>query len=416
MRRLVPWTSRARTPRVSEHGRQPSFNGTLNHCSRQGGKRARGEITKRRLVDVIKAAGFAPTGEGLLADRELLANGTGILRWQYDWMHTAFQAGFMSDAMWLVFKHISTIKHGEAAGGASMVRHLRQCQFPFCMRSVGGSLKHLFEPEMLKKHRTHTYLVGNASVQFTLYALVRDWATIEAEDDPSATEHLLVYLAASRIIDIIRRVKHRQLSTASAKPMLLRACGQWLDLHKTLYGTRHIKPKYAWMWLFSSRIADCEWLFDMFYIERQHQRIRPQAEPVKNTVTFESSVLFRVVDAQMCSLRGEHPLYENYKLVGRQLPVAGDIVGWIADGCVSGGMKIHCDDIVLRGGLGGAAAVVLACLLSADGILIIKVELMQRVRANVWAQTAQQECWPAREAIHPIAWRELEDRSIFIIA
>ena len=96
---------------------------------------------------------------------------------------------------------------------------------------------------------------------------------MEAEDDPT-TQHLLVYLAASLMIDIIRRVKHRQLSTASAKPMLLRACGQWLDLHKTMYGTAHIKPKYAWMWLFSSRIADCEWLFDMFYIERHHQIIR----------------------------------------------------------------------------------------------------------------------------------------------
>ena len=117
----------------------------------------------------------------------------------------------------------------------------------------------------------------------------------------------------------------------------------------------------------------------------------------------------------MCSLSGEHPLDENYKLVGRQLPVAGDMVGWIADGCVSGGMKIHCDDIVLRGGLGGAAAVVLACFFSADCILIIKVELMQRVRANVWAQTAQQECWLAREATHPLAWRELEDRLIVII-
>ena len=96
--------------------------------------------------------------------------------------------GLMSDAMWLVFKHISTIKHGEAAGGASMVRHVIQCKFPCCMRSVGGSMKHLFEPDMLKKHRTHTYLVGNASVQFTMNALVRDWATIEAEDDPSATD------------------------------------------------------------------------------------------------------------------------------------------------------------------------------------------------------------------------------------
>ena len=85
--------------------------------------------------------------------------------------------------------------------------------------------------------------------------------------------------------------------------MLLSGIAAWLELHKAKYGKGPIKPKYAWMWLFSKRLEDCEWLFDMFYVERQHQRIRAQAELVKNTSTFESSVLFRVVDAQCESLR-----------------------------------------------------------------------------------------------------------------
>ena len=76
---------------------------------------------------------------------------------------------------------------------------------------------------------------------------------------------------------------------------------------------------------------------------------------------------------------------------------------------------MHCDDIVLVGGLGGAAAVVLACLLSADGQLIIKVELMERVRAGVWAQTVQQQFWLTREVAHPVAWREQDDRPIVVI-
>ena len=45
-------------------------------------------------------------------------------------------------------------------------------------------MHYLFAPEMLKKHNSHGYIVANASVQFTLYAVVRDWATMEAEDDP----------------------------------------------------------------------------------------------------------------------------------------------------------------------------------------------------------------------------------------
>jgi len=129
-------------------------------------QRDRLEISQERLDDVIKAAGFAPTAEGLLADSDLLQGGTFIRRWQYDWMHTAFQAGFMSDAMWLVFKHISNLKYGGvAAGGESMIRYLGRCQFPQCRRSIGRSMHHLFRPEMMKKHVSHRYIVANASVR-----------------------------------------------------------------------------------------------------------------------------------------------------------------------------------------------------------------------------------------------------------
>ena len=111
----------------------------------------------------------------------------------------------------------------------------------------------------------------------------------------------------------------------------------WLNVHKVKNGTAHTQSKGVMVWLFSKRLGGCEWLFDMFYVERQHQIIRAQAELVKNTSAFESSVLFRVVDAQCESLRISNPMEDSYQLVGRRVPVAGAIVGFLADACVSGG-------------------------------------------------------------------------------
>ena len=79
------------------------------------------------------------------------------------------------------------------------------------------------------------------------------------------------------------------------------------------------------------------------------------------------------------------------------------------------GLRLHCDDIVLRCAADGFAGVVLGCLLSDDGRLLIKVELMEQQRANVWAQTAQQEFWVVREVSLPIAWRQLENGTVFIV-
>ena len=79
------------------------------------------------------------------------------------------------------------------------------------------------------------------------------------------------------------------------------------------------------------------------------------------------------------------------------------------------GLRLHCDDIVLRCAADGFAGVVLGCLLSDDGRLLIKVELMEQQRANVWAQTAQQEFWVVREVRHPVAWRRLENGTMFVV-
>ena len=106
---------------------------------------ARREITKNTLGNVIKTAGFAPIDEGLLADPDLLMGGALLRRWNYDWMHCAFQAGFMSEAMWLAFKNIAILKFGSiGAGGASMIGYLRQFQFPQSKRKVGIGLQHFF--------------------------------------------------------------------------------------------------------------------------------------------------------------------------------------------------------------------------------------------------------------------------------
>ena len=79
------------------------------------------------------------------------------------------------------------------------------------------------------------------------------------------------------------------------------------------------------------------------------------------------------------------------------------------------GLRLHCDDIVLRCAADGVAGVVLGCLLSDDGRLLIKVELMEQQHANVWAQTTRQDFWAVGEVRHPVAWRRLENGTMFVV-
>ena len=69
-----------------------------------------GHIRITRLREHIKNAGFCVTKDGLLADVILrgIFNFLDVVR--YDFMHTAFQDGFMSNAMWLLRKSVFTAK------------------------------------------------------------------------------------------------------------------------------------------------------------------------------------------------------------------------------------------------------------------------------------------------------------------
>ena len=377
----------------------------------------RKEITKTQLNELITSAGFWPTEAGLLADMELRLPCNFLEVWKYDWMHTAFQDGFMSNAMWMVCSRVSSIKYGNDRC-ESILAHLKGCQFPLSRSSVGRQLHRLFGEPMLKKHRRHQGLVANASTQFTLYPILKDWALLEAERAegmPALLPHVAVYVAACHVIDIIKLVKHRLLSTTTAKLRLLIALGRWQDLHKVQYGTRFIKPKTFWMWSIAFGIADSEWLFDMFYIERQHKRVRPQAELVKNTKRFEFSVLTRVLDAQICSMQGADIVQENYRLLGKQVRNQhGGIAGLMADKCVSAGALMSCDDIVVNDR--AFAAVILACVLCDDGRLLLKVEMLQQIMGtSAWTQTPLQELWLARDARQPTAWRRRGDGSIVVL-
>ena len=374
----------------------------------------RREINKTQLKQFITSAGFWPTESGLLADMELRLICNFLALWKYDWMHTAFQDGFMSNAIWTVSSRISSIKYGNDNCN-SLMAHLKGLQFPRSASSTGRQLYRVFEPPMIKKHRGHQAIVANASQQFTLYPIVKDWALLEAEGMPALFPHVAVYVAACNVIDIIKLVKHRLLSTTAAKPRLLTALGRWQDLHKVQYGIRFIKPKFFWMWSIVFHIADSEWLFDMFYIERQHKRVRPHAELVKNTRRFEFSVLSRVLDAQMCSLQCADIIQDNYRLLSlKQVRIHGDIVGLMADKCISAGAQLGCDDIVVdRRAL---VAVILACILLDNGRLLLKVEMLRKIMAtSVSTQTPLQEFWLARDAQQPTAWPRQADGSIVVI-
>ena len=366
-------------------------------------RRGRGLLTATALKQFIKAAGFCVTKHGLLADPDLREVMNFLEIFKYDFMHTSFQDGYMSNAMYLICESVLRIKYGNANDGAPLVDFMKSLQFSFARATDKCRLRSVFSEKLMPKHRRRKCIVANASTQFSLYRLLEFWANEAAVDYPALLEHCAVYSAACRVTDVFRDCKYRRLDTASASNKLPPLISTWQDLHKVKYGDRYWRPKFCWIWPIALDIALSPFEFDMWHIERQHRRVKPHAENVRNTTNWEGSVLMRVVDAQICALQFSvilDGLPADKRKVRAQ---CAGIPAFMGDHLRSNGAYFHVDDIVARGVHLGC---ILACYARDDAVLMLLVECFRATAsATQFEHTPHRELWPAIEVRAALAWR-----------
>ena len=371
----------------------------------------RGELSTAGLKSDIKAAGFCVTKQGLLADPVLREVVSFLGAFKYDYMHTAFQDGFMSNAMYLIVDAVLQIRHGNRNSGEPLVRFLKGVEFPFQRGRKDSTLQRIFGEKMMPKHQKKKSIVANAANQLTLYKVIEFWAVEATTGHSELLEHCAVYSAACKVADVFREIRHRRLDTQTAGSELIALIGRWQDLHKAKYGTVYFKPKFFWIWSIALTIAESPVLFDMFFVERQHKRVKVHAETVCNTATWERSVLMRVVDSQVLALQ-HFSLSRGIIVAGSKKARVNCGGTWAdaADSLVCNGMLIHCDDIVARSGRLG---LVTACCETDNGSLLV---LARRFRATPFEKryelTSQEEVWPVSELKVVIAWRYIRFPSI----
>lgn len=208
-------------------------------------------------------------------------------------------------------------------------------------------------------------------------------------------------------MDLIKRSKYRCISTREAQPLMQSPYCRFKELHESRFGTMQLTPKWAWMPRFIERLSEKPWMFDMFYVERLHQSVRPHAELHCNTTNFEKGVLMRILDEQICS----ENTAASSALIGKQtaVPIAG-VDYTVSSACSAHGMEVHCDDVV---SCGSQMAVVRGCLLRHDDrAFAVKVELCRHVRDDIWRHKARIAWWDLR---HAAAWRAAGEHLLCIL-
>ncbi len=207
--------------------------------------------------------------------------------------------------------------------------------------------------------------------------------------------------------------KRRLLAPPQAADLLRRQLATHMRRHQAVYGTRLLRPKHHWMMDVPEQVARDNTVLDAFIVERIHLQVKWIAEFVKNTSTFELSVLSGVTN---CAFRRAREAMQVFGgLVGRTAPLPGFAGALVADHLEHGGMKVSSDDVVISGPKTGK---VVACLREGSKLFVL-VEAWRRVavvseHSDKWLRDDARELWATTSICLPLAWYTSGDGSTVV--
>jgi hypothetical protein len=191
------------------------------------------------------------------------------------------------------------------------------------------------------------------------------------------------------------------------------AISHFRRLHQIAYGSVYIKPKHHWMMDIPPQLVRDQCVLDAFIIERTHLLVKGIADNIKNTSSFEQSVLSGVTTRAF-----EHAAVAGAGdcLVGRCAPLPGFPGVHVADKLSVNTFEVSVDDIIIRG---TSAGVVVACALEGGQLLVVVDLLVQTVirssHTAVFRLAGQHAVWSASDVGHCLAWYGQPDGSFVVI-
>lgn len=158
---------------------------------------------------------------------------------------------------------------------------------------------------------------------------------------------------------------------------------QFMEAHRAAYGTERIKPKHHYAMHNALQAERGDLVLDCFVHERKHQVLKRAANPIKNTIRFESSVLARVLLEQSRQLQA---LAAPRCLVGDSVSHMGVAAAWgveeaaLATSLRFEGLQVAVGDLALHGSSG--AGFVRGCAQSKDSFALL-LEPLSRAAIGV---------------------------------
>ena len=360
--------------------------------------RARAELRMRQELhnQICKTQGFNYCYGGLPFDEALRRAGVDVFQAsRVDWVHSALQDGALSIEIHLFISACDRV----GKGYRDVEQYFKQAwQFPKYLRSKGVSLYRIFCDYRRNSHGEMEKLKASASEVVGMYSILRHWAESEIGDAPELASELAALRVGCKAIDIILLAKRKVLPMEQAGKSLQEAIRSWYELHKSVYGDEHFKPKHHWMFDIAEQflLDEENEVFDQLVIERLHLAVKDHGERVDNLRQYERSILAGVLNAQIGHVR---KLRQGCALTDETVvSLPGYDHAYLADNMDVLGMNISVGDFVMRQCIAGK---VCGCVEELN-VLFAIVEPIELLHSGAyyrgrWQSTGRLLLWRAVE-------------------
>ena len=253
---------------------------------------------------------------------------------------------------------------------------------------------------------------ASSSELLSLYGLLRHFVQTRVPDVPDLRAARKSFEAACYCIDLILLAKRRTAAPENVQPQLQAALVDHLQLHKTAYGTDNIRPKHHWQLDMCKQLSRDKCVLDAFIIERMHLIVKAIADNVRNTKSFEASVLAGVLNT---TIEARKDYVGTTSLHGKRWKVPGFNLAVASRALTMCSAHVGVGDVVFRG---EAAGRVVACIQECGAFLVLVdswTKLGQiATQSCKWNPSGERVAWLAEHVESALAWYSVPDGVVVV--
>ena len=379
---------------------------------------ASGDLSRNKCNDTFKALGFTATEHGLLADEQLRQRLTFMDIIRYDWAHSFLADSMVGKEMWELIAAATT--HGLFSQEDLHAFLDEPWQFSGKKGQKAtkwNQLKLVFNEWRSETNESHNAVKAGMSELLGLYSLLRHFVEVRVRDITKIRREVEIFLLTCQAIDILLAAKKRRVTVKEAGAELLGTLQVHMRLRTEHFGSRNITPKFHWAFDIAECMMADGFLVDAFALERVHLRVKAVANHIKNTRSYESSLLAGATTSHLNNCSDKEGWASGEVLVGK-LTTVREAPGIIAaETATYFGETFAVGTMVCRG---EELGVVRACLRDANdcALIVQKVQVVSKLSSHSFKYTmgdATNCVWRMCEAVNCIAWQQAGEDGVAII-